>query len=105
MIPSLKINENLSSNYFKIGNFLVVYGIVNVSCAASTTTFMPINFPEDFKDTNYSVVCSKSAVAYSTELYPTVGSKRTSSCTIQIFNSRAATVTNNLNYVVVGRFK
>lgn len=69
---------------------------------ANGATNITINFPKNFANTNYSFVVTKSMVGNSTALYPTISTKTTNSCVLNVYNSHSSAINNNYNYIIIG---
>lgn len=97
-----------SSDYIKFDDgTLIVYGTSDtITFTAQSSSYDTINFPVSFKDTNYAVSLTiNSSFSFFTYVYLNPSDRAVDSVKIGGFNEYSSSISGQLDYIIIGRWK
>lgn len=97
-----------SSDYIKLPDgTLIVYGTSDtITFTAQSSSYDTINFPVSFKDTNYAVnITINSSFSFFTYIYLNPSDRAVDSVKIGGFNEHTSSISGQLDYIIIGRWK
>lgn len=100
--------DTSNANYFKIGNYVIQWGLVTMTRTSNTTLSTRVTFPVPFVDSNYTAhltLAYSASAPYLGDVAEALGGLETSYMDIRAFSKNSLFTTSNLtSYVVNARW-